>query len=404
MMKKTIIHVAPFALWDSGKGKGRVSTYLPIKGLANNGYDNIYITDSSYASPDDSEQGIQVVKINNPFADTRFSNTKIYLLLFYLPIIYPLFIYHAIRIQKKHDVDVVYSHSTNLAFVGYILAKIFKAKHVLRLYGIGMVSAPRFLHWGLMRKHAFGYPTDLYIIANDGSNGYEYALKRGVPPHKIAFLRNGIDKPENQKKDERLYKELAPNNETLLLSVSRLAETKNIDKIIETFCEVSKTLPNTRLVIVGDGLERKNLEIMASQLGISDRISFVGSICQKDVVRYQSVADVFISMNEISSLSNAVFEAMSCGKCVIALDRGTTRDLIKDGENGIVIKSYEELKDAIIRLLSDSSLIARLGENAKSTISTWPSWEERVQIEIEMINSLCENNTPSIHNRQNGKN
>lgn len=159
----------------------------------------------------------------------------------------------------------------------------------------------------------------------------------------------------------------------------------------------------TRLVIVGDGLERKNLEIMASQLGISDRISFVGSICQKDVVRYQSVADVFISMNEISSLSNAVFEAMSCGKCVIALDRGTTRDLIKDGENGIVIKSYEELKDAIIRLLSDSSLIARLGENAKSTISTWPSWEERVQIEIEMINSLCENNTPSIHNRQNGK-
>ena len=74
MKKKTIIHVAPFALWDSGKGKGRVSTYIPIKELANNGYDNIYITYSSYASPDDdSEQGIQVVKINKPFADTRFS-------------------------------------------------------------------------------------------------------------------------------------------------------------------------------------------------------------------------------------------------------------------------------------------------------------------------------------------
>ncbi len=104
-------------------------------------------------------------------------------------------------------------------------------------------------------------------------------------------------------------------------------------------------------------------------------------------------------MNEISSLSNAVFEAMSCGKCVIALDRGATRELIKDGENGIVIKSFEELKDAIIKLLSDPSLIARLGSEAKKTIATWPSWEERVQQEIEMINRLCENNAPLIVNR-----
>lgn len=198
------------------------------------------------------------------------------------------------------------------------------------------------------------------------------------------------------KRNESLYKELAPNNEKLLLSVSRLAETKNIDKIIEAFYEVSKILPNTRLIIVGDGLERKNLEIMVSQSNISDRICFTGSIYQKDVVKYQSIADIFISMNEISSLSNAVFEAMSCGKCVIALDRGATRELIKDGENGIVIKSFEELKDAIIKLLSDPSLIARLGSEAKKTIATWPSWEERVQQEVDLINSLCENNTPLI--------
>lgn len=171
-------------------------------------------------------------------------------------------------------------------------------------------------------------------------------------------------------------------------------EPKNVDKIIEAFYEVSQILPNTRLVIVGDGIERKALEDMAFKLGISDCISFVGFIYQKDVIRYQSVADIFISLNEISSLSNAVFEAMSCGKCVIALDRGATRELIKDGENGIVIKSCEELKDAIIKLLSDTSIISQLGSEAKKTIDTWPSWEERVQREIELINSLCENNIP----------
>ena len=62
-------------------------------------------------------------------------------------------------------------------------------------------------------------------------------------------------------------------------------------------------------------------------------------------------------MNNISSLSNPVYEAMSCGKCVIALDRGDTRKLIKDGENGIVIKSYVELKDAITSLISNPDRI-----------------------------------------------
>ncbi len=387
-MKKTIIHVAPFPIQNMGKGKGRVSTYLPLKGLVESGYDNIYITNSPYASHEDSEPGITVVKIADPFTKTCFAYTRFYMLLFYFPIIYPLFIYHAIRIAKRRNVVMVCCHSYYLAFVGYILAKIFKAKYVSKFYGIGTPSAPG--HPDIVRKSAFWYPSDLYIITDDGSNGYEYALKRGVSPDKIAFLRNGIDKPDTLERDDRLYKELAPNNEKLLLSVSRLVSSKNVDKIIDAFHEVSETLPNIRLVIVGDGLKRKELETKASDLGISQRISFIGAIYHKDVFRYQSVADIFISMNNISSLSNPVYEAMSCGKCVIALDRGDTRKLIKDGENGIVIKSYVELKDAITSLISNPDRIARLGLEAQKTISTWLSWEERVKIEIALINNLLE--------------
>ena len=387
MKKKTIIHIAPFPIQNMGKGKGLVSTYLPLKGLVNNGYDNIYITNSPYASRDDSEPGIEVIKINDPFVKTGFAYSGLYMLLIYFPLIYPLFLYHAINKGKNRNVVAVCCHSYYLAFVGYILARIFRAKYISKFYGIGPQTAPG--HADLVRKTAFGLPSDLYIITDDGSNGYEYALKRGVSPDKIAFLRNGIDKPYNLRKDEHLYKELAPNNEKLLLSVSRLVKSKNVDKIIEGFYEVSEIVPDTRLVIVGDGLQRKNLEKLASELGISDRISFVGAILHNEVFRYQSVADVFISMNGISSLSNPVFEAMACGKCVIALDRGTTRQLIKDGENGLVINAFGELKDAIIKLLSDTSMITRLGLEAKNTIDKWPSWEERVQQEMELINRLC---------------
>lgn len=168
-MKKTIIHVAPFPIQNMGKGKGRVSTYLPLKGLVESGYDNIYITNSPYASHEDSEPGITVVKIADPFTKTCFAYTRLYMLLFYFPIIYPLFIYHAIRIAKRRNVVMVCCHSYYLAFVGYILAKIFKAKYVSKFYGIGTPSAPG--HPDIVRKSAFWYPSDLYIITDDGSMG-----------------------------------------------------------------------------------------------------------------------------------------------------------------------------------------------------------------------------------------
>ncbi|MBO4965315.1 MAG: glycosyltransferase family 4 protein [Muribaculaceae bacterium] len=378
-----------------GKGKGRVSTYLPLKGLVKNGYDNIYITNSPYASPDDSEPGIEVVTIKDPFTKTKYAYSRLYMLLFYYPVIYPQFIYHAIRKGRKRNVAAVICHSYWLAFVGYVLARIFKAKYISKFYGIGMPSLPG--HPDLLRKSSFWYPADLFIITNDGSNGYEYALKRGVSADKIAFLRNGIEKQANLNKDDLLYKRLAPNNEKLLLTVSRLVSSKNVDKIIDAFYELSKTMSGIRLVIVGDGLQRKELETKVSQLGISDRVCFVGAVYHKDIFRYQSVADIFISMNAISSLSNPVFEAMASGRCVIALDRGATRELIKDGQNGIVIESFDELKDAIISLLSNPDRIARLGLQAKKTIDdTWLSWEERIQIEMEMINSLCDNKTPQV--------
>lgn len=393
-MKKTIIHIAPFPIQNMGKGKGRVSTYLPLKGLVKNGYDNIYITNSPYASPDDSEPGIEVVTIKDPFTKTKFAYSRLYMLFFYYPVIYPQFLYHAIRRGRKRNIAAVICHSYWLAFAGYLLAKLFKVKLVSKFYGIGVPSLPG--HPDLLRKSAFWVPTDLFIITNDGSEGYQYALKRGVPPDKIAFLRNGIDKPENLQKDQELYKKLAPNKEKLILSVSRLVSSKNVDKIIDAFNEVSKIMPDTRLVIVGDGLQRKALEAKVSQLGISERVTFEGAIYHDDIFRYQSIADIFVSMNAISSLSNPVYEAMSAGRCVIALDRGATRKMIKNGVNGIVIDSYSQLKDAIVNLLSDTDKIARLGYEARKTIETWPSWEERIQIEMEMINSLCDNKTPQV--------
>lgn len=107
-----------------------------------------------------------------------------------------------------------------------------------------------------------------------------------------------------------------------------------------------------------------------------------------------NMADVFVSMNALSSLSNPVFEAMICGLPVIALNRGTTSELIKNGENGILIDDEQlgELPRIINNLLENNEERKRIAENGRKTIlEQWPSWEERVKKEIDLIENLVDN-------------
>lgn len=380
---KTIFHISLLPLWDLGKGKGRVSTYLPIKGLADAGYRNIYITNSNRAE-NDAGGCLSLRRIYT--LSSGEARPLVQLLL--LPLTNFIFIINCINIARKAKPSVVYSHSATLAFAGYAVAKIYKAKYVLRLYGVGNAGAslrPR----DILLWQAFWFRADKYILTDDGTRADEVAIKHGVAKEKILFLRNGIKKDFISVGFESLRKKLAPNGETLLLSISRLVAWKNVDKIIEAMPEVIAHSRSVRLIVVGDGPDKDEYMRLASSLGVKDNVLFVGAVKQSEVYLYNFASDIFISMNNLSSISNPVFEAMSCGACVIALDRGTTRELIRDGENGIVISDPSLLAEAIIGLLKNPHLVYKYGAAAKKTMDSWPSWDERVDTEVNGINQLC---------------
>lgn len=169
---------------------------------------------------------------------------------------------------------------------------------------------------------------------------------------------------------------------------------KQVDWIINVFAKLLKIDTNVRLIIVGEGPEKKYLKQLSIDLKIDDYVSFVGSQLQANIFNYMNMADVFVSMNALSSLSNPVFEAMICGLPVIALNRGTTSELIKNGENGILIDDEQlgELPRIINNLLENNEERKRIAENGRKTIlEQWPSWEERVKKEIDLIENLVDN-------------
>lgn len=384
-----ILNLSSLSLWDLGKGKGRVSTYLPIKGFVDRGHNVYYITNhvSQQAGCFD---GITVIK-----AKTILTNKRQFLDIIVYPFTLLCFLYVSIKICRKHKPDVIYSHTAHLSLPAFILSKIFRAKYVLRLYGVSHVKSMRFKISYLFLYMAFSLKSDMYILTNDGTEADKVALSFGVPQEKIYFLKNGINKEwSTYPINSNLKKQFAPNEEKILLSVSRLANWKQVDWIINVFAKLLKIDTNVRLIIVGEGPEKKYLKQLSIDLKIDDYVSFVGSQLQANIFNYMNMADVFVSMNALSSLSNPVFEAMVCGLPVIALNRGTTSELIKNGENGILIDDEQlgELPRIINNLLENNEERKRIAENGRKTIlEQWPSWEERVKKEIDLIENLVDN-------------
>lgn len=133
-----ILNFSSLPLWDLGKGKGRVSTILPIKGFVDRGHKVHYISDSIM-----QESGIfndiSVNRIKTPFAGKR-----IYLRIIAYPIILIQFLYAGFKYCRKYKPDVVYAHGYDTALPAFLLAKIYKARYVLRLYGVGTKMSVRF--------------------------------------------------------------------------------------------------------------------------------------------------------------------------------------------------------------------------------------------------------------------
>jgi len=240
-------------------------------------------------------------------------------------------------------------------------------------------------------------PADLYIMTDDGTQGDE-VLARLNPGSagKVRFWRNGLDldrtRPPTSGEVAAARQELGlQDGELVLVTASRLARWKRIDRAVDAVSRLKNSGVAARLLVVGDGEERVNLQQQARDLGISDRVVFVGGVPQEQVQRYLWAADVFLSLNELSNVGNPLLEAMRCGRCVLTLDEGDTRRLIKDDDTGVLLASGEPgiIAAAIERLALDDARRHRLGEAARhyAEANFW-SWDQRIDAEVDELEKL----------------
>lgn len=307
---------------------------------------------------------------------------------------------------EEHSFDVLYGYEVH----GVLAQRLVRRKHnlplVARFQGTVMypyLDRPQ----SRLRKYeevrALSTPADLYVMTDDGTQGDE-VLQRLNPGSagKVCFWRNGLDlgsvrAPEPGESEAMRSKLGLQPDDFVLVTATRLARWKRVDRAVDAVALLRNEGIAARLLIVGDGEERTNLEEQVRDLGLQDLVTFVGAVPQHEVQRYLWAADVFMSTNELSNVGNPLLEAMVAGQCVLTLDEGDTRDLIRDGETGILLQSGEPqaIADALTALARDPDKRRRLGASARRVAerSFW-SWEQRMDAEIEAVQELILNRMP----------
>jgi len=167
-----------------------------------------------------------------------------------------------------------------------------------------------------------------------------------------------------------------------VILTGRLAHIKRIDVFLRAIREVADEMPNVRAVVVGDGPLRDELNSLASDLGLSSNVEFVGR--KDDVEVWLRLARVFVLTSDSEGLSLSLMEAMMCGLPAVVSNVGDLGDLVENGVNGYLVprRSPELLAQRLVELLSDRDKLDAFSKAARrsalryETKATAKRWDD----------------------------
>ena len=218
----------------------------------------------------------------------------------------------------------------------------------------------------------------------------------GVRPGRIRQIYNGVDlgrfSPRSGPRPDLAPPGFLPADALVVGTVGRLAEVKGQATLVAACANLlgkgSDTASRLRLVIVGDGALRGELERQAVIRGISDRVWFAGD--RKDVPDLMRLFDLFVLPSLGEGISNTVLEAMASGLAVVATRVGGNPELVEERHTGalVPVADPEALADVMLEFLTDDDLRARCGAAAREFVARRFSWERCVEEYLGLYDEL----------------
>ncbi len=207
--------------------------------------------------------------------------------------------------------------------------------------------------------------------------------ERGVPAERLTVLHNGTDPARfHPVETTALRRQLGLDGRSVLLTLSRLVPRKGIDTVLRALPEVAAEVPDVCYLVGGSGPDRPRLEMLVRELGLTDRVRFLGKIPDEQLLQYYNLCDVFVLPSRqdpphVEGFGIVFLEAGACGKPVVGARAGGIPDAVRAGETGLLVEpdDAQELAQALLRLLQDADLAARLGAGGQQRVRLNATWD-----------------------------
>ena len=289
---------------------------------------------------------------------------------------YPLFDYPPYETALTSAmVDVVNNHQVDLLHVHYAIphaSAAYLAKQILERQGkkIPVITTLHGTDITLVgRDKTFSPVVAFSIEASDAVTAVSQNLKNETYKNfntqkKIEVIYNFVDVERFHRKPVDAFKKLiAPNKEKIIVHASNFRKVKRVEDVVKTFLSINKVLPS-KLLMLGDGPERPEIESMTRKCEHNAEIKFLGK--QEQMEDILPIADLFLLTSEYESFGLSALEAMAAEVPVISTNAGGLPEIIQNGYCGYMsnIGDTEDMAGNAIKILENESLFKTFKKNA----------------------------------------
>ncbi len=311
----------------------------------------------------------------------------------YLWIQVPFFLYAMaktlIRLLRRERMSVIHAHwIIPQGLIAVLVKRFFRTPVITTAHGADVFALRGKVKNGL--KRLVISRSDAWTANSKATAGAAGGDSLMPAPHIIPM---GVDvKLFSGGNRDRLRSQL-PGDDFLVLFVGRLVEKKGCGDLLRAHALLPENLKlRTTLWIVGDGDQRRDLELTAKNLGIGRKVRFWGTISNRALPEFYAAADLFIapsieaSSGDTEGLGVVILEAFAGRVCVVATRSGGITSVVTDEITGLLVeqRNPKALAEAMNRLLADAKLRAQLVENAFTQVSERYNWN-RIGEQFEML-------------------
>ena len=388
-----ILQVIPYFAPAWGYGGPVQVAYRLSKEMVKRGHGvTVYTTDTldTTSRVEEKEEIIDGIKVK------RFRNLSNYVASKHKIFLTPGMVLTTSKELSSFDVIHMHEYRSIQNVIVHHYARKHNIPYVLQAHG----SIPRIMaKQGLKKLYdtAWGYKLlgdASKSIALTETEAKQYQAM-GVNAGKIEIVPNGVDLSEFDnlpKRGEFRRKYSLTAEQKIILYLGRIHKTKGLDLLIRAFAGLSKEVDSARLVIVGpDEAYSSDLTSLTRDLEVNDKVLFTGPIYEQNRLGAYVDADIFVTPS-FYGFPVTFVEACVCGTPIITTENGAKLDWIHNQTGYVVAFDENELKDAMVKLLTNKDLAQQFGENGKKLVREKFTWTriteqiERIYLEMQAAN------------------